>query len=78
MYGSGSGTGTGSRYQQAKILRKTLIPTVLRRLSLKNYVNVPSKSSKQKNLGKKLFFVGVLLVNGENSRIRSGSVSQRP
>ncbi len=40
-------------YQQAKIVRKTLIPTVLRLLfdflSLKNYVNVHSKSIKQKN-----------------------------
>jgi hypothetical protein len=33
-------------------------------LSLKNDVNVPSKSNKQKN------FVGLLKVNGENSRIR--------
>jgi hypothetical protein len=34
-------------------------------LSLKNDVNVPSKSNKQNN-----FFVGVLKVNDENSRIR--------
>ncbi len=38
----------------SKIVRKTLIPTVLRLLfdflSLKNYVNVPSISNKQKNL----------------------------
>jgi hypothetical protein len=44
-------------------------------LSLKNDVNVRSKSNKQKNLGKKnLFFVGVftvLKVNDENSRIGS-------
>jgi hypothetical protein len=32
---------------------------------LKKYVNVPSKSNKQKNL----FFVGVLTVNDENSTI---------
>jgi hypothetical protein len=38
-------------YHQAKIIRKTLIPTVLRLLlefsSLKNDVNVPSKSNEQ-------------------------------
>jgi hypothetical protein len=38
----------------AKIVRKTLIPTVLLLLydflSLKNYVNVPSKSNKEKKL----------------------------
>jgi hypothetical protein len=28
-YGSGSGSGSGSFYHQAKIVRKTLIPTVL-------------------------------------------------
>ncbi len=46
--------GSGSFYRQAKIVRKTLIPTVLRPLydflSVKNDVNVPSKSKKQKNL----------------------------
>jgi hypothetical protein len=46
--GSGSinqryGSGSGSFYHQAKIVRKTLIPTVT---SLKNYENVPSKSNK--------------------------------
>jgi hypothetical protein len=39
---------------------KTLIPTVLRLildfLSLKNYINIPSKSNKQKNLKIKLVF----------------------
>jgi hypothetical protein len=39
-------------------------------LSLKNDVNVPSKSIKQKNLGKKLVFVGILKINDENSRSR--------
>ncbi len=74
----------GSRpfYQQAEIVRKTWIPIVswllLDFLSLKNYVNVPLKSNKKKNL----FFVGILKVNYENSRIRdpdpgSGSISQR-
>ncbi len=56
--GSGSGSisqkyGSGSFYHQAKIVRKTLIPTALCLLfdflSLKNYGNVPSKSNKQKN-----------------------------
>ncbi len=49
----GSGSRYGSFYQRAKIVRKTLIPTVLWLLldflSLKNDVNVPSKSNKQKN-----------------------------
>ncbi len=62
--GSGSasqryGSGYGSFYQ-GKIVRKTLIPTVLRLLfdllSLKNDVNVPSKRNKQKNLFFKLVF----------------------
>ncbi len=48
----------GSRsYHQAKIVRKTLIPTALRLsfdfLSLKNDVNVPSKRNKQKSFLKK-------------------------
>ncbi len=53
-YGSGSGSGSGSFYHQAKIVRKTLIATVLRLhldfLSLKNDVNEPSKSNKLKIL----------------------------
>jgi hypothetical protein len=59
--GSGSGSisqrywsRSGSFYHQAKIVRKILIPTVVRLLfnflSLKNDVNVPSKSKKQTNL----------------------------
>jgi hypothetical protein len=39
-------------------------------LSLKNDVNVPSKSNKQKTLAQKIFFVAVLKVKDENSRIR--------
>jgi hypothetical protein len=50
MYGSGS--GSRSFHHQAKIVLKTMIPIVLcllfAFLSLKNDVNVPSKSSKQK------------------------------
>jgi len=49
--------GSGSYFHQAKIARKTLIPTVLRLLfdflSLKNDVNVASKSNKQKNFVQK-------------------------
>ncbi len=45
---------SGSFYHQAIIVRKTLIPSVLWLLldflSLKNDVNVPSNSNKQKNL----------------------------
>jgi hypothetical protein len=45
--------GSGSFYHQAKTVRKTLIPTVLGLLfdflPLKDDVNVPSKSNKQKN-----------------------------
>jgi hypothetical protein len=39
-------------------------------LSLKNVVNVASKSNKQKNCVKKQFFTGILKVNDANSRIR--------
>ncbi len=52
-YVSESGSGSFYRYHQAKIVRKTLIFTVLWLLldflSLKNDVNVPSKSNKQVN-----------------------------
>ncbi len=44
-----------------KLVRKTLILTVLRLLfdflSLKNYVNVASKSKNPKNLGEKIIFL---------------------
>ncbi len=52
--------GSGSFYHQAKIVRKTLIPTalwlLLNFLSFKNDVNIPSKSNKQKNFFFKLVF----------------------
>jgi hypothetical protein len=52
--GSCSGSGSGSFYHHAKIVRKTLIPTIFFTLfdflSLKNDVNVASKSNKQKKL----------------------------
>jgi hypothetical protein len=49
------GSGSGSFYNQAKIVWKTLIPTVLWLLydflSLKSYVNVASERNKQKTYG---------------------------
>ncbi len=88
--GSGStsqGYGSGSSYQQTKIVRKTLIPTVLWLLldflSLKNDVYIPQKVISRKTFLFIYFFVGVLMVNDENSRIRNririrfGSISQR-
>jgi hypothetical protein len=36
---------------------------------LKNDVNVASKSNKQKNLVKEIFFAAILKVSGEKSRI---------
>ncbi len=44
-------------------------------LSLKNDVNVPSKSNKQNKFENKLFFVGVLKVT--DGTAGSGSISQR-
>jgi hypothetical protein len=53
-YGSESGSGSGSFYHHAKIIRKNLesyyFVTLFGFLSLKNNVNVPSKSNKQKKL----------------------------
>ncbi len=49
-----SGSGSGSFYRHAKIIRKTLksyyFVILFDFLSLKNNVNVPSKSNKQKKL----------------------------
>jgi hypothetical protein len=74
QYASGSGSVSGSFYHHAKIVRKTLIPTVLWLLwdflSVKNNINVPSKSNKQQNFFLKLVFVADLKVNDEKSRIR--------
>ncbi len=71
---SGYGSGSGSFYHQAKIVRKTMIPSALWLLfdfiSMKNDVDVPSKSNKQKIIFKSYFFGGVLKVNDKNSRIR--------
>jgi hypothetical protein len=66
------GAGSGSFYNQAKIVRKTLISTVLLLLfylSLKNYVDVPSmkndlissKSNRRETL--KIFFFLLLLAS---------------
>ncbi len=53
--------GSGSFYHNAKLVRKTLIPTILwlflTFLSLENYVNVPSKSNKQKKIVLKMIFL---------------------
>ncbi len=66
--GSGSvstryGSVSGSFQPQAKIMRKTLIPTVWSLLydflNMKNDVNIASKSNMQKVLGKKLFLVAI-------------------
>ncbi len=63
----GRGSGSGSFHHRAKIVRKPLISTVFcflnGLLSVKNDVNVPSKSYKQ-------FFVGILKVTDERGRIR--------
>jgi hypothetical protein len=62
--------GHGSFYHQAKIVSKTLIPTVLSLLfdflSFKNYENEPSKRKQQENL----FSIDIFKINDENSRIR--------
>ncbi len=79
----GSGSGSGSFYYQAKIVRKTLIPTDLWLLfdfiSLKNDVNVPSKSNQQENF----FSISFLLASWRSmtkiagSGSGSGSISQK-
>ncbi len=74
--------GSGSFYHQTKIVRKTLIPTVLWLLydflSFKNDVNVASKSNKQKNLKKKSFLLASWRsMTKECSFAGSGSISQK-
>ncbi len=83
-YGSGYGSRSGSFYHQAKIVRKTLIPTVLWLLLdiFNNYVNVPSKSNKQKTFIKKKSFLlaswkSMAKIAGSGSASGSGSISQR-
>jgi hypothetical protein len=62
----------GAFHHQAKIVRKTLISTLLGLLydffSLKHDVNLPSKSNKQKN--SKNNFCGILKFTDEKSRIQ--------
>jgi hypothetical protein len=56
-----AGSGSGSFYHHAKIVKKNLdssyFLTLFDFLSLKNYVNVASKSNKQKKLYKKISFL---------------------
>ncbi len=78
-----SGSDPGSFYHQAKIVKETLIPTVLWLLvdflSVENNVNVPSKSNKQKNI----FLISFLFASWRSmtkiagSLSESGSISQR-
>ncbi len=85
--GSGStskryGSGSGSFCHHAKIVTKTLIPTILwlflTFLSLKNDVNVPSKSNKQKKLCQKIsFLLASWRSMTEIAGSGSGSISQR-
>ncbi len=80
-YWSGFGSRSVSFYQKPKIVRKTLIPTLLWLLldflSLENDVNVPSKSNKQKNVFKKVSFFGIVKVNEKIAGSGSRSISQR-
>jgi hypothetical protein len=55
--GFGSGSGSGAFYHHAKIVRKTLIPTISNK--------VISRKNKTK-----IVFCGILKVSDENSRIR--------
>ncbi len=79
--GSGSFSqryGSGYFHHPAKIVSKTLIPTVFWLsfdfLSLKNDVNVPSKSNKQKNF----FLNSFLLVSWRSMKKIAGSGSISP
>ncbi len=81
----GSGSGSGSFYHQAKIVRKTLIPTALRLLFdfFENDLTVPLKSTviSKKLLNKNQFFClhrrSMTKIAGSGSASRSGSISQR-
>ncbi len=75
---SGSGSisqryGSGSFYHQAKIVRKTLIPTILwlfLTFYLWKMMSLYLQKVISRQLSKKLFLIGILKVNDENSRIR--------
>ncbi len=88
--GSGSssqryGSGSRSFYHHTKIVKKSwfclpFLWLLFDFLSVKTIVNVPSKSNKQKNLGKNLLLVRILSATDEKSRIQiqgSGSVPKR-
>ncbi len=69
-----NGSGSGSFCHKAKIVRKKPLDlycfvTSFVHFIIEKYVNVPSKSKKQKNFMKKTLFFGLLKVNDENSRI---------
>ncbi len=74
---SSSGSGSGSFYDQAKIVRKILISTVLWPLlgflSLKNNVKVPSKSNSRNTFLTKISF---LLASWRSVTKRAGSGSE--
>jgi hypothetical protein len=80
LYSEYDCSGSGSEFQNVEIYR-CFIPVFRIRIrqirmvlaswpSVKNYVNVPLKSNEQKNFFLNKFFVGVLKVSDENSRIR--------
>jgi hypothetical protein len=73
-YGCGSGSGSGTFYYHGKNNQKNLdshyFVTLFDFLSFKNDANVPSKSNKQKKCLRNKFFVAILKVIDENSRIR--------
>jgi hypothetical protein len=66
----GSGSFSSSSKNSKKNLDSYCFVTSFDFLSLINDVNVPSKSTKQKNVFLNYFFVGILKVNDEYSRIR--------
>ncbi len=74
------GSGSGSFYHRATILR-TVLWLLLDFLSLKNYryINVPSKSNKQKNFFKISFLLASwrIMTKIAGSGSESGSISQR-
>ncbi len=77
--GTDLGLDSGSFIHPAKIVRKTLISTVLwllyefLSLKIKNDLNVPSKIKQQRNF-KKFIFCWILKVTDEQSRIRKSVI----
>ncbi len=79
------GSGSGYFYHQPKIVRKTLIPSVLWLLlvflSLKNYVNVPSKSNRWRKFFQETSYLlaswrSMTKIAGFGSESVSGSIIQ--